>query len=162
MRFLGFFEYLSYFLFLYYLYILRSFFNFFQIMDFLNIFSCFEALSSTFGWFSHVFWIFSAKILYILVLLCFGKIAIFIRWLHIERKEGPLWFSIWGICWILRRLVFSLLTGVLTFGYYYTNTKTHIRYLGWAMLRWTYTWYSQTPHIVDENLDKFLARVILW
>ena len=131
-------------------------------MDFLNTFSFFEALSSTFGWFSHVFWIFSAKILYILVLLFFGKIAIFIRWLHIERKEGPLWFSIWGICWILRRLVFSLLTGVLTFGYYYTNTKTHIRYLGWAMLRWTYTWYSQTPHIVDENLDKFLARVILW
>ena len=63
--FLVFFGYLSYFLFLYYLYILRSFFNFFQIMDFLNIFSCFEALSSTFGWFSHVFLVsFSQDFLY--------------------------------------------------------------------------------------------------
>ena len=123
LRFLGFFEYLSYFLFLYYLYILRSFFNFFQIMDFLDIFSCFEALSSTFGWFSHVFWIFQPRFLYILVLLCFGTIAIFIRRLHIEKKRGtpmifymgPLvkFWDVWSFLYLNRRAICSTIIPTL-------------------------------------------------
>ena len=45
---------------------------------------------------------------------------------------------------------------------YYTNTKTHIRYLAELCLDRPMLGTHQTPQTVDENLDKFLARVILW
>ena len=137
LRFLGFFEYFELFsLFILFIYF-EVFFNVFQIMDFLDIFSCFEALSSTFGWFSHVFWIFQPRFLYILVLLCFGTIAIFIRRLHIEKKRGtpmvfymgPLvkFWDVWSFLCLNRRAICSV-TIIPT-------PRPISDILGWAMLR---------------------------
>ena len=130
LRFLGFFEYFELFsLFILFIYF-EVFFNVFQIMDFLDIFSCFEALSSTFGWFSHVFWIFSAKIfIYFGLVVFWYNSYLYSATSYWKEKRDPYDFLYGSTCQILRRLVFSLLKQEGDMFDYYTNTKTHIRYL---------------------------------